>query len=85
MWHLYCLNWHLKCQKEEFKLPKRSILNAFIWCFKRQNWLLTFMKWTPGRIWIMDTSGIQVTDIFLLCVLNSFARLKELNKSRIGI
>ena len=40
-WHLYCLNWHLKCQKEGVKMLKKEN-------FKCQNWLLTFMKWTTG-------------------------------------
>ena len=48
MWHLFCLNWHLQCQKEAFICEKRSILNAFFWRFNHQNQGLTFMKWTPG-------------------------------------
>ena len=34
---------------------KRSVLYANIWHFKRQNWCLTFMKWTPDRSQTEDT------------------------------
>ena len=64
--------WHLKGQNDAlillelaFKMPKRSILNAYIWHFKYQNshfkcqhWCLT-MKWTPGQKKIRKRNRLQ--------------------------